>query len=235
MIDQLMRAIPTDQIAQSIGEDPTATRQAVKASLPALLGGLTANAESRDGAQSLLDALGQHRDGLADGAAVDQIDVRDGEKILGHVFGGNTDAVVNQLGGMSGSQTSSIVKKLLPILAPIVLSWLAKQVGGAMQGGGAGGQVRQPDGQTRQSDGQVRQPDGPLGQGRNEQVPADADRTDANRADTAQRGTDLTSVLQDVLGSALGGATGQQRSSGGSILTDVLGGILGGQIGRAHV
>lgn len=225
MIDQLMRAIPTDQIAQSIGEDPAATRQAVEATLPALLGGLTANAESRDGAQSLLQALGRHDDGLADGGAtLDQIDVQDGEKIVGHVFGGNTDDVVNRLGGMSGSQTSSIVRKLLPILAPIVLSWLAKQVGGAMQGGGGAGGVRQPD--TRGGEDSVRQPDGPLGRGRSEQIESDA----RDRAPQQQGGTDLTSVLQDVLGSALGGATGQQdRSSSGSILTDVLGSILSGR------
>ncbi|PZU40060.1 MAG: DUF937 domain-containing protein [Arsenicicoccus sp.] len=205
MLDQLMRAIPTDQIAETIQEDPQATRQAVKASLPALLGGLSANAERPEGAQSLLSALGQHQDGLADGASVDQIDVQDGEKILGHVFGGNTDGVVNQLGGMSGPQTSSIVRKLLPILAPIVLSWLAKQVGGAA-GGGAVAPRGGADGQ----------PDGPLGQGRPEAAPSD--------------GGDLTSVLQDVLGSALGSATGASPSgSSGGILSDVLGSILGGR------
>jgi len=204
MLDQLMRAIPTDQIAETIQEDPQATRQAVKASLPALLGGLSANAERPEGAQSLLSALGQHQDGLADGASVDQIDIQDGEKILGHVFGGNTDGVVSQLGGMSGSQTSSIVRKLLPILAPIVLSWLAKQVGGAAGGGAAA-----PRG------GADEQPDGPLGQG---------------RPDASTGGGDLTSVLQDVLGSALGSATGSSPSgSSGGLLSDVLGSILGGR------
>ncbi|ANS78235.1 Glycine-rich cell wall structural protein precursor [Serinicoccus hydrothermalis] len=208
MIDQLLRSIPTDQIAEAIGEDPQATRQAVKASLPALLGGLTANAERADGAQSLLAALGRHQDGLAEGASVDQIDVQDGEKIVGHVFGGNTDAVVNQLGGMSGPQTSSLVRKLLPILAPIVLSWLAKQVVGGGGGGSAAATGRQAPGQ----------PDGPLGQGRPEASPE-------------QGSTDLTSVLQDVLGSALGSATGTRSSgssgSSGGILSDVLGSILG--------
>ncbi len=154
----------------------------------------------------MLSALGQHQNGLADGAALDQIDVQDGEKIVGHVFGGNTDDVVNRLGGMSGSQTSSLVRKLLPILAPIVLSWLAKQVTG-----GGGGSAATP-GQTAPG-----QPDGPLGQGR------------ATTEDpTEQRSTDLTSVLQDVLGSALGSATGTGSSgSSGGILGDVLGGILG--------
>lgn len=152
----------------------------------------------------MLSALGQHQNGLADGAALDQVDVQDGEKIVGHVFGGNTDDVVNRLGGMSGSQTSSLVRKLLPILAPIVLSWLAKQVTG-----GGGGSAAATGGQA------PGQPDGPLGQGRPEASP--------------ERGsTDLTSILQDVLGSALGSATGTGSSgSSGGILGDVLGGILG--------
>ncbi|OLT14757.1 hypothetical protein BJF80_12360 [Serinicoccus sp. CUA-874] len=144
-----------------------------------------------------------HQNGLADGAALDQIDVQDEEKIVGHVFGGNTDGVVNRLGAMSGSQTSSLVRKLLPILAPIVLSWLAKQV--------VGGSTATP-GQSTPG-----QPNGPLGQGR------------ATTEDpTEQRSTDLTSVLQDVLGSALGSATGTGSSgSSGGILGDVPGGILG--------
>ncbi|WP_202977034.1 DUF937 domain-containing protein [Ornithinimicrobium flavum] len=216
MIDQLMRAIPTEQIAQQLGEDPAATRQAVQASLPALLGGLTANAQSRPGAESLLDALGQHQDDLADNPSVDRIDTQDGEKIVGHVFGGNTDSIVNQLGGIGGGASSGLVRKLLPILAPIVLSWLAKQVTGA--GAGTGGRASFPQGDGA---GGVNQPGGALGQG--EAAPRQSDaRQDG--------GMDMTSVLQDVLGSALGGATGQRPQAGsGNILGDVLGGILGGR------
>ena len=216
MIDQLMRAIPTDQIAQQLGEDQAATRQAVQASLPALLGGLTANAQSRPGAESLLNALGQHQDDLADNPSVDRIDTQDGEKIVGHVFGGNTDNIVNQLGGIGGGASSGLVRKLLPILAPIVLSWLAKQVTGA----GSGGRTSLP-----RSDGAggVSQPGGALGQG--EAAP----RQDAG-AGRQEGGMDMTSVLQDVRGSALGGATGQRPQAGsGNILSDVLGGILGGR------
>lgn len=217
MFDQLLRAIPTDQLAQSLGEDPAATRQAVQASLPALLGGLTANAQNRDGAQSLLNALGKHQDGLADDVRLDRIDTQDGEKILGHVFGGNTDTIVNQLGGLGGGQTSGLVRKLLPILAPIVLSWLAKQMTGAGTGGAA-----QRDGGFGQGRGPVGQEGGALGRGRADEL----GRADADRAG----GMDMTSVLQDVLGSALGGATGQRpQSGGGNILGDVLGGLLGGR------
>lgn len=211
MFDQLMRAIPVDRLAQDLGEDPDATRQAVQASLPAILGGLTANAQSREGAGSLLEALGQHQNGLVDDVALDRVDQNDGEKILGHVFGGNTDTIVNQLGGLGGAQSSGLVRKLLPILAPIVLSWLAKQVTGAAGGGLGGAAQQQP---TR-----VEQPGGALGQG---QVAPRAD-------EPAAGGLDMTSVLQDVLGSALGGATGQRPQAGGNILGDVLGGLLGGR------
>ena len=208
MIDQLMNAIPTRQLAEAVGEDEATTRQAVQAALPALLGGLSANAQDTQGARSLLDALGQHQDGLADDVRLDAVDTRDGEKIVGHVFGGNTDAVVNQLGGLGGAQTSGLVRKLLPILAPIVLSWLAKQVGGA-----TGGQVG-PD--RRGQD----QPDSAL--------PGQAPSSSAAPGTSA---ADPTSVLQDILGSALGGATGRQPQpgTGGGILGDVLGSILGGR------
>lgn len=208
MYDQLMKAIPTDQLAKAVGEDEATTRQAVETALPALLAGLTANAQTPEGTSSLLGALSKHDDGLADDVSLDRVDTTDGEKIVGHVFGGNTDAVVNQLGGLSGAQTSSLVRKLLPILAPIVMSYLAKQMGGAGRsdagtgagGTGTGGQLF-PDAQSA-----------PQGQA------------------SPQGGADMGSILQDVLGSALGGATGQRSTGGGgSILTDVLGGILGGR------
>lgn len=211
MIDQLMNAIPTRQLAEMVGEDEATTRQAVEAALPALLGGLSANAERADGARSLLDALGQHQDGLADDVRVDSIDTGDGEKIVGHVFGSNTDAVVNQLGGLGGGQSSALVRKLLPLLAPIVLSWLAKQVGGALGGQGGTSAGRAPGGQGL--------PDSAL-----------PGQTTPTRSATPAAGGDGTSILQDVLGSVLGSATGRQPGSagGGGLLGGVLDNLLGG-------
>ena len=103
--------------------------------LPALLGGLQANAADPGGAASLAQALGQHENDLNDDGTIDlsQVDPDDGARITHHVFGDQTDQVINQLGGVGGG--SDLVSKLLPLLAPIVLAYVAKQFG---QGGGAG-------------------------------------------------------------------------------------------------
>ena len=108
--------------------------------LPALLGGLQANAGDPGGAGSILQALGQHDDDLLTGGAdLSAIDEQDGSAIASHIFGDQQDEVVNRLGGLPGVGGSGfggdLVKKLIPILAPMVLSWLANRV---LKGGGGG-------------------------------------------------------------------------------------------------
>lgn len=202
--DEILGALPIDQLAQQVGAQPDEVQQAASAVLPALLGGLQANAGDPRGASSILDALGQHNDDLLDGGVdLSQVDQSDGEKIASHIFGSNQDAVINQLGGVGGGASSGLIRRLLPILAPIVLSWLAKQVMGGMQGGGAtqgGAALPQQGGQSQST------PGGP---------------------------GSLEDMLQDVLGGALGGAGGATAGSapqqgGGGILGDILGGLLGG-------
>ncbi|OLT20026.1 hypothetical protein BJF81_06435 [Ornithinimicrobium sp. CNJ-824] len=185
MLEDLMRAIPTDQLAQRVGAGEDETRQAVRTALPALLAGLGANAQQPQGAASLLDALGQHQDDLADNPRVDAVDEQDGEKIVNHVFGGQTDDVAQQLGGLGGAQTSSLVRKLLPILAPIVLSWLAKQVTGRAGGGvgDAGGRTTDMGGAGRADTRSGGTADGPFGR-------MDGDRDGPGRRRRAPRGAD---------------------------------------------
>ena len=67
------------------------------------------------------------------------MDADDGDKIVGNVFGSQRDQVVNQLGSQGGGD-SGLIGKLLPLLAPIVMSYLAKQMSSrSTQGGGGGG------------------------------------------------------------------------------------------------
>jgi hypothetical protein len=136
--DDLLSRIPMDQLARQLGVDEQTARNATTQALPALLGGMQANAQDPAGAASLSSALRQHDDNLLDGGVdVAQVDANDGDKIVRNVFGDNRQQVVNQLGGLGGGGNSGLIAKLLPLLAPIVMSYLAKQFTG--QGGPSAG------------------------------------------------------------------------------------------------
>ncbi len=208
-VDDILGALPAQQISQQVGASPDEVRTAAAAVLPALLGGLQANAGDPAGAGSILQALGQHDDDLLTGGAdLSAIDEQDGSAIASHIFGDQQDEVANRLGGLpavGGSGAGGdLVKKLLPILAPMVLSWLANKV---LKGGG-GTASAQPAGPT---------PSLPGGGG-------------------GSTPGSLEDMLKDVLGGAVSGGSGgssagAEASAGfdpGSIIGDVLGGILGG-------
>ncbi|MEM8707829.1 MAG: DUF937 domain-containing protein, partial [Actinomycetota bacterium] len=127
-----------DATGQTDPEAAAKTEKATSLGLEAILGGLAKNAESKGGARSLEKALQRH-----DGSVLNDLpsslgslsNTADGEKIIGHVFGKNQNAVVQSLAGKSGMDAGSI-GKLLPMLAPVVMGMLAKKGGGK---GGAGG------------------------------------------------------------------------------------------------
>ena len=136
-VDEILTDIPMDQLASLLGVDEATAEQATRQAIPALLGGMQANAEDPAGAASLAGALGDHPSDLIDGGVdLDQVDADDGEKIVGNVFGSNQDQVAQTLGGNLGGQGSGLIKQLLPILAPIVLAYLSKRLMGQGQGGG---------------------------------------------------------------------------------------------------
>ena len=135
-VDEILTDIPMDQLASLLGVDEATAEQATRQAIPALLGGMQANAEDPAGAASLAGALGDHPSDLIDGGVdLDQVDAADGEKIVGNVFGTNQDQVAQTLGGNLGSQGGGLIKQLLPILAPIVLAYLSKRLMGQGQGG----------------------------------------------------------------------------------------------------
>jgi hypothetical protein len=129
IVDELLSQIPIDQLAGRLGVDEQTAEQATRQALPALLSGMHANAQNSDGAGSLAKAIGQHdNDLLNDGVDVDQVDTADGDKIVQHVFGDTRGQVVDQLGSVGGSGGSDLMAKLLPMLAPIVMSYLARRL-----------------------------------------------------------------------------------------------------------
>lgn len=136
-IDDLLAQIPMDQLARQLGVAPDEAEELTRKALPALVGGMEANAREPGGETSLTEAIGQHDDDLLDGGVdLDQVDTDDGRKIVGHVFGDNRDQVISRLGG-GGNE--SMMSKLLPLLAPLVMSFLAKKASGSGSGSSGGG------------------------------------------------------------------------------------------------
>ena len=92
-IEEILKQVPMDQVAAALGLDPRAAEAATRVVIPALLGGMKANAADPAGAESLATAVAQH-DASALGADLDQIDTKDGQRIVDNVFGEQTIAVV---------------------------------------------------------------------------------------------------------------------------------------------
>lgn len=141
-LDDIVASIPMNSLADQLGVDPQTAESAVRQALPALLGGLQANAADPAGAASLTGALAEHPpDLVAGGVDLSQVDSDDGQKIVGNIFGSNSDQVAQTLGANLGG-SGDLIKKLLPLLAPIVLSYLSSR----MRGEGATGSEPQPNG-----------------------------------------------------------------------------------------
>ena len=122
--DEILSGIDVNALADYLGTDPETALQAASAAIPTLLGSMQANAADPAGAASLLSALSGHVDG-ADSADLGSVDTADGQKILGHLFADQPERL-QAVGGLGGT----LLSKLLPLLAPLVMSWLAKKMSG---------------------------------------------------------------------------------------------------------
>ncbi len=212
-VNDILQQLPLGQLASVLGTDEATLEKAAVPAVTSLLGGLTQNAQTEEGAHSLAAALSDHAATplLSTDSAVDVTSAAsEGEKILGHVFGNQTEGVAQALGAQAGV-SSSLVQKLLPILAPIVLSYLGKQLSGQ---GGVGNVL-----------GQI------LSQGAGQ----------SNGTATTGSNNILGGVLSNVLGQVLGaGSSGNPfdpaqaqdtatptAAQGGDIVSQILGGLLG--------
>jgi len=129
-LDDLFAQIPTSDIATKIGVDEAEVDKAVHLLVPVLVGGLHENAQDPERASKIESAADSHAGLLDGGVSVDQVDEHEGQQAIARIFGGNDSAqVANALAG-SGGGNSDLLKQLLPILAPIVLAYIGKQLTG---------------------------------------------------------------------------------------------------------
>ena len=130
-LDELYSEIPTQEIATKLGVDAGEVDSAVKTLVPALVGGIHQNVQAEDIDSSELESAvaNQGASGLLDGGvSVDQVDAKQGDQFVARIFGGNdSNQVASALAG-TGAGGSDLIKRLLPILAPIVLAYVGKQL-----------------------------------------------------------------------------------------------------------
>jgi len=122
----LINLIPIGDIAKKLGIDENVAKAAVAVAVPAIVGGLAANAKDQGGAASLENALGSHAGKSV--KSLSDVDEADGAKIVKNVFGAQKDEVAAAAGAKAGGpDIGAIVGQVLPIVAPIVLAWVATQ------------------------------------------------------------------------------------------------------------
>ncbi len=242
-----------DVLGQQFGLSREQTLAAVAELAPVVTSGVRRNSREPDGMVSLLEALsgGGHERYLDDDNAV-QYDTakNDGNAILGHLFGRKevSREVAMHAAGTTGIG-SAILKKMLPVIASMVMGAIFKRMtggapapsprggSGGSQGGGLGdiigdilGGGRKPQPRSGQSGGGLEDILGDiLGGGSGRQ------RTPAPQPQqrTPSPGGGLDDLLRDILGGGMGGGSRRQRPSsynddavgrGRNTLDDIIGG-----------
>lgn len=119
-------------VASQFGMDQKEASGAVSAAIPTILAGMTKNAQSKEGAESLNRAI----ESKHDGSLLDNLSgilqghtqelQQDGDGILGHVFGNKRSAVEQGISNKTGVSSSKI-GPLLSTVAPIVMAYLGKE------------------------------------------------------------------------------------------------------------
>ena len=131
------------ELARQLGVGEDQARAAAGQLIPALTRGLKNNASTDSGLSSLIEALqgGNHHNYLDNPSSLGQASaVQDGNSILGHIFGSkDVSRNIANYGANQAGLTSSLMKKALPILAPLVMSALSKKVLGKGNSSGGGG------------------------------------------------------------------------------------------------
>ena len=138
-----LRGSTLTQMSQQLGADEATTAKAVSVALPLLLGGLTRNAATPQGAASLDAALTRDHDGSildAPQRAFGDPSALNAGGILGHIFGQRQAPVEQGVAKATGLDTQRTAK-LLMMLAPLVMAALARARANQAGAGASAGPV----------------------------------------------------------------------------------------------
>lgn len=131
------------QLGQQFGLGDDQAGAALSALVPALASGLAKNATQSGGLDNLLGALagGRHAGYLDDLASLARPETTaDGNNILGHILGSkDMSRQVAQHAASSSGVGADVLKRMLPVVATMVMGAMAKNAVGAGGASGLGG------------------------------------------------------------------------------------------------
>jgi len=192
-------------VSGSTGTDQSKANSVLTMAMPVLMKAMQRNANSREVAQGLMNALNSKHDGsILDNlgsvfaGGVDDSVKTDGSKILGHVLGNKQQHVQMALSQKSGLDANSVAN-ILQVAAPILMGVLGKQ--------------------ARQNN--VNSPSA-LGGLLNNMVTDNSPQQEQSFLESILDADGDGSIVDDVAGMVLGGS---KKKSG-------LGGLLGGLFGK---
>ncbi len=170
------------------------------AAVPLLIKYMTQNASKKEGALSLLGALGQHKDTTATSQQIANADTEDGAKIISKILGGDEKQVVSSLAKETGV-TKNQANSILSTIAPSVLSSLSAATTSASK-------VDLSDGLDL----------------------SDVMGLLSGASASSQKKSSSSSLAGNLLGSLLGGGTTQtqKKQSSGLDVGNLMGALLGG-------
>ena len=197
-----------NSVSKKTGASSSLISKLMILAIPMLIRYLTKNASNKEGQQSLLSALTQHKNTNTIENQIANADEVDGSKIINHIFGNDKNDVVSNLAketGLSSNQVSSV----LSTIAPSLLSGLsaATTTATSNKNSDLSGLLSMFGGNNAKQDNNL---------GLNTFLGALSGNT-AKPANNNPLG---------ALGSLIGGAPQQSQAAG---LTSMLGGLLGGQ------
>ncbi len=201
------------QMSKKTGTSTEEVKSVLLSALPAMLSGVKGQASSQETVAGFAGALESHaKDDTSDiSAFLSKVDIKDGDKIVGHLLGGEKAAATKaaaQKAGLSTAATGSI----LGAAAPLLMSLLGQQASQTVQ---AQAQNVHPLGGAQQSS--------PSGIG-----------LLGSLLGGGQQQSAQSSGLGGLLGSLLGGgqqsapAQQQQQSADTNPLGSMMGSMLGG-------
>ena len=134
MMKTMLSADSITQMSEKTGTSTDEVKSVLLSALPAMLKGVQGQANNKDTVAGFANALDSHaKDDTSDITAfLSHVDIKDGEKIVGHLLGGDKAATTKDAATKAGLSNAA-TGKILGAAAPLLMSLLGQQFTQAVQ------------------------------------------------------------------------------------------------------